>query len=184
MKKMIILEGLPGVGKTTLLQKIKERNIKNIFISNELIHPLVTSGKPTTEDFMQNDDMKMQGGNCDFAVVDRGPISTLSYNQTKRIVDLAYKFNLSILSNWFSRYIPILQSEKIAVYYLINSSSDYYLRRNKNSDPHGTVENQKLMENISLFNCKKYVKNLIIKSYNHKNIAEVADEIINQLMRP
>lgn len=37
MLNIVILEGLPKVGKTTLANYIKSKNLKNVFIADELL---------------------------------------------------------------------------------------------------------------------------------------------------
>ena len=39
MKKIIFIEGLPGVGKTYLVNKIKAMNLDNVYVVDELINP-------------------------------------------------------------------------------------------------------------------------------------------------
>ena len=75
--KIVFLEGLPGVGKTTILQRLREK-YPNINTVDELIfNKLFTNSVITQEDFMKNDDIKCIKAQSLNSVVDRGPISTL-----------------------------------------------------------------------------------------------------------
>ena len=38
MKKIIFLEGLPGIGKTTLINEIRNLNIPNVYVVDEIIN--------------------------------------------------------------------------------------------------------------------------------------------------
>lgn len=182
MRKIVILEGLPKVGKSTLLQKIKSKNLDNVYTVDELFIQRAIQKEATTLDFMANDDAKLACEKDGLWIVDRGPISTLSFNETKYIVDKDFFFDLNLVKEWFLKWIPFLQSDNVVVYYLIGEEQSYQLRYNDSTCPHGTVENQKLMEAISLYNCRKYVKNLTIKQYKYEMLDEVANEIISKFM--
>ena len=41
MRKIIFIEGLPNVGKTYLINKIRNLNMKNVFIVDEIINPII-----------------------------------------------------------------------------------------------------------------------------------------------
>ena len=82
MRKIIFIEGLPNVGKTYLVNKIKEKKIKKVFIVDELINSNIKN--PFTDDeklFLRNDELKINKYNSGTIIIDRGPISTLVYNQ-------------------------------------------------------------------------------------------------------
>ena len=51
MKKLIFLEGLPGVGKTTLLNIMKQKKIKNFYFVDEIIN---SKKKSEIEDLLDN----------------------------------------------------------------------------------------------------------------------------------
>lgn len=181
MYKIIIFEGLPKVGKTTLLNYIKNKKLANLVIAEELITQKAKAESSNTFDFMENDVVKINFAKEGLLLIDRGPISTLSYNQTKIIVDENYDFDIRKLRNWFNSFVPFFQQDNVFVYLL--TQEDYRLRENEVlSSPHGTIENQKLMEQITFYNCKKYVKNLIVKEYSYDKMEEFADEIINKFM--
>lgn len=180
--KVIILEGLPKVGKSTIAERIKGLDLENIVVSDELILPVCSTESATTLDFMQNDEKKLIEKPNTHLLVDRGPISTLSYNQTKNIVDIDYNFDFNILNSWFKKFIPFYQRNDVIVLYLKSKHLNYNLRYYDEKCPHGTKENQNLMEQITLYNCKKYVKNLVIREYSYEEIDEVISEIIDKFM--
>ena len=88
MKKIIFLEGLPGVGKTTLLNKIKNKNLDNVYFVDEIINPkIIKKGILTEEEFILNEEQKLNLYNDGTIIIDRGPISSISYRQTKKIIN-------------------------------------------------------------------------------------------------
>lgn len=177
MKKMIFLEGLPGVGKTTILNAIKAMNFENIFLVNEVINENILNNISCTElDFIINDELKLNAYDEGIIIIDRGPISTLSYSQTKKIIDNNY--NLSNVLDFFQKNQQYLLDNS-KVIYLTNKGTNYSITVNDKNSPYGTVENQRLLEEISIFNCKKYCKNFVIKEYYKENMEEIINEIIN-----
>ena len=180
MKNIVFLEGLPKVGKTSLLNFIKEKKLKNVFVADELLTERSKEEDATTSDFMINDIEKINFSEDGLLLIDRGPISTLSFNQTKMITDLNYNFDLRELNKWFNKLKSFYQQDNVFVYLL--RQKEYRIREPSNECPHGTIENQKIMEAITLYNCKKYVKNLIIKDFSYDKIEQVANEIIDKFM--
>ena len=181
-KRIVFLEGLPGVGKTTLTKFIRE-NFKNIQIVDELLTPESENSEASEFVFMHNDDLKVNKAASGMLLIDRGPISTLSYNQTRHITDCDFQFNLQDVEKWFSNYIDMYKQANVFVFYLTNNQSNYYIPFDKPGDPYGSITNQRLLETITLFNCKKYAKNLIVKEYHKNGIEGLANEVINKLMR-
>lgn len=58
MRKIIFIEGLPNVGKTYLINKIRNLNMKNVFIVDEIINPNVNNPFADAEDlFLKNDEI-------------------------------------------------------------------------------------------------------------------------------
>ena len=81
MKKIIFIEGLPGVGKTYLVNKIKAMNLDNVYVVDELINPDIDNPFTDEEEiFLKNDEMKVYKHDKGTIIIDRGPISTLVYN--------------------------------------------------------------------------------------------------------
>ena len=77
-KKIVFLEGLPGVGKTTLINKIKKSNISNIHAVDEIIVDLKEKTPVNQNIFIINDNKKINLYKSGTIVIDIGPISTLS----------------------------------------------------------------------------------------------------------
>ncbi len=176
MKKIIFLEGLPGVGKTTLINEIRKKKLSNIYIVDEIINENILNNiKVNEQEFLLNDFMKVNKYNDGIIIIDRGPISTLSYSETKKIMDI--NFDLSNSINEFQKYINIYKDSKIV--YLTNKGKSYSITVSNTNSPYGTIENQKLLEEISIYNSKKYCENTIVLEYFKNDMEAVINEIIN-----
>ena len=162
--KLIYLEGLPGVGKTTIVKTLREQ-YPNITTVDEIINEKIFNNINLFQEmYFDNDDMKY--ASCkNVSVVDRGPISTLSYNQARKIIDKDFLFSFVDLYNWFEKYKEIYSSGDVLVIYLKRSNSNYFI-------PYDNT----------LYNCKKYCKNFLIKSYDKQNMEEIINEIVNQYL--
>ena len=139
--KLIYLEGLPGVGKTTIVKTLREQ-YPNITIVDEIINEKIFNNINLFQEmYFDNDDMKY--ASCkNVSVVDRGPISTLSYNQARKIIDKDFLFSFVDLYNWFEKYKEIYSSGDVLVIYLKRSNSNYFIPYDNKLDPYGCVENQ------------------------------------------
>ena len=179
INKVIILEGLPGVGKTTITKYINE-HYKNVKTISELILDNMPSYNSCNQDwFMQNDDKKIGLIKKGITIIDRGPISTLSYNQTRYITDKNYNFNLNAIVNWFEKYQSFFKQSNVYIYYLTNNGLKYSLTLPFENDPYGSKDNQNLLENITIYNCKKYASHFKQISYFQNNMEDLISEIIN-----
>ena len=175
--KIVFLEGLPGVGKTTIVNKIKQKNIRNVYTVDEIIVDLQEKTPVNQDIFIINDNKKINMYNSGTIVIDRGPISTLSYIQTRKIIDKS--FSTMNVEKWFENIQKLYNKESVEVIYLTTKGQKYFLPFKNNSDPYGSIENQKILENITIENCKKYAKKLHIIEYHQKNMEEIIYEIIN-----
>lgn len=176
MKKIIFLEGLPGIGKTTLINEIRKKKLPNVYVVDEIINENILNNiRVNEQEFLLNDYMKVNKYNDGIIVIDRGPISTLSYSETKKIMDT--NFNLDNAINNFKKYINIYRDSKIV--YLTNKGNSYSITVPNTNSPYGTIENQKLLEEISIYNSKKYCENTIVLEYFKKDMEEIINEIIN-----
>lgn len=177
MKKIVFLEGLPGVGKTTIVNKIKFLKIPNVYVVDEIIkEDIINRVSDFEKDYMINDEMKINKYNEGIIIIDRGPISTLSYNQTRNIIDC--KFDSSPVINWFDTVKNVYNSES-QIIFLTNNGTKYKITSDNVNDPYGSVINQKLLESITLYNCKKYSNNVILREYYQNDMEDLINEIIN-----
>ena len=181
--KIVILEGLPGVGKSTIVKNITSYD-KDIITINEIVYNKIFENVNLYQEmYFHNDDLKMQKAlDADKAIVDRGPISTLSYNQVRSILDENFDYNLKDTYKWFENYKNILNSDNVYVLYFTTEGKDYYIPYNNPLDPYGSKNNQEILEKVSLMNCKKYCKNLVVIKYNKQNMEELIYEIINKYL--
>ena len=171
MKKIYFLEGMPKVGKTTIINKLRNE-CSNINIVDELL----LNDYNNQDSFIQNDIKKINMYKDGIIVIDRGLISTLSYNETKMIIDKNFKEYPKVLK-WFKKNKYIYESNNVKTIYL--KSNNYQLRYSNKLDPYGSYENQKLLEKITIKNIKKYCQNYEIRNYSFDQIDEVIYEIVN-----
>ena len=174
--KMIILEGLPMVGKTTIIQYIKSLCIDNVNCVDELI---IDTKELDQDSFMKNDLMKINKYNSSLVFIDKGLISTLSYNE---MLDyLNGNPDLERVKDWFKKYgEPLYARDDVYTIYLKNKK--IRLRENNSSAPHGSVENQEKMAEILVNNIKKFCKNYEIIEYEYEDMEKFVDETINKYM--
>lgn len=157
MKKIIFLEGLPGVGKSTITNYISNLNKDNIHTVNEIIVDIEDKTPIEQDLFIINDNSKINKYNEGTIVIDRGPISTLTYNIVKN--ELVENFSSKQVVEWFSTIKNIFKQDNVFIYYLTTNGMEYYLPYNNKMDPNGSIENQKRVEEVALYNIKKYSKN-------------------------
>lgn len=182
MKRIIFIDGLPGVGKTTLIKHIKAKNIVGVLAVDEIINPKIKDNvnTPLKQDiYVENDLMKINKYDEGFILIDRSPISTIAYNLTRKTLDRNFK-NINPLS-WQKIFGKFFKDDEVMVYYLKNPDS-YYIPYDNPKDPYGSEENQKLLEQATLKVLKKSVKNYKLVEYHTKDMKELANEIINQFM--
>lgn len=175
--KKIFIEGLPNVGKTYLINKIKEKQIPNVFIVEELVNP--DFNNPFTDEenlFLKNDELKVNKYNEGMVIIDRGPISTLVYNQVNHIIDNDY--SAKFVEKWFEQFLDLYDSDNTYNYYLYNPNV-YEPSIDDETNPFGSVDNLRLTHALTVFNLEKYAKNFKIIRYTKENLMEVIDEIIN-----
>lgn len=173
MKKIVFLEGLPGVGKTTIINRIREMNLNSIKLVDEILIDATEGDKQSV--WINNDIKKITKYDDGIIIIDRGPISTLSYNETKDII--SYNNELDEVYAFFNKYKYIYNDS--ITYYLKRKNENYYIPFNDFSNPYGSIENQKILEKVTLHNCKKMCNNLKIIDYDFDKIEEVINEIIN-----
>lgn len=177
MKKIIFIEGLPNVGKTYLVNEIKKKNLQNVYVVDEIINQDIKNAFVDSEDkFLKNDEMKVNKYNDGIIIIDRGPISTLVYNQVLHLIDNNY--DIRYVENWFKQFLNIYKNDNTYNYYL-NNPGIYIPSLNDAKSPFGSVKNLKLTHEITIFNLNKYAKNYKIFDYNKTNLKELINEIIN-----
>lgn len=177
MKKIIFLEGLPGVGKSTIINYITNLNKDNIHTVNEIIIKIENKTPIEQDLFILNDNLKINKFNEGIIVIDRGPISTLTYNIVKN--ELVENFSSRQVIEWFNTIKDLFNGDNVFIYYLTTKGKEYYLPYNNKMDPNGSIENQKRVEEIALYNIKKYSKNYKVIEYHKQNMEDIINEIIN-----
>ena len=124
--KIVFLEGLPGVGKTTLVNALKLKKNKNIHTVDEIIVNLQEKTPINQNIFIVNDNKKINSYCSGTIVIDRGPISTLSYNQVRAMLDKSFSkddilFSKETFSSKLCFAFNSLNSSSSASFHLIDS---------------------------------------------------------------
>lgn len=177
MRRILFLEGLPGVGKTTITNTIKNMHIPNLFVVDEIVINISEKTPINQDAFVRNDEIKLSMFDEGLVIIDRGPISTLSYNMTRSIIDK--NFDPSKVISWFDGIKDTLHSDDVSAIYLGNFGKSYYLPFENVMDPYGSIDNQKILEQVTISNCQQYLKNFKIREYHKRDMEAVIDEIIN-----
>ena len=176
--KIVILEGLPMVGKTTIINYIKSLSLKNVHVVNELI---INTEELNQDTFMNNDIKKINKYKSGLVIIDRGLISTLSYNEM--LEKLNGNIDLERVYDWFNKYgIPFYNRNDVYTYYLY--SNEKFLRENDINAPNGSIDNQLELELLTINNIKKYCYNYELREYKKSEMEEFVNEIINKYMQP
>ena len=123
--------------------------------------------------------MKVNKYDDGIIIIDRGPISTLVYNQVLHLID--NKYDTSYAEKWFEQFLNIYKSDDTYNYYL-NNPGIYNTSLCNNKNPFGSIENLKLTHAITIFNLNKYAKKYRVFDYDKTNLEELLNEIINSFM--
>jgi thymidylate kinase len=120
MKRQIIcFEGLPGSGKTTLINMLKESNPEHIFVIPEILGEISNEDLNSNQNFYyENDKMKFQQAfesSFPYILIDRGPISTLVYNYGKSKITGDYQEYHQLMGMYFDDFS---KSKKFATTYV------------------------------------------------------------------
>ena len=174
--KIVIFEGLPMIGKSTLINYIKSLSIENIYCVDELIIPTEELKQDT---FMKNDLEKFNKYKDGLIFIDKAMINTLSYNEMLEYLN--GNKDLNRVFEWFEKYaVPFYKKDNVYTIYLKNKKKR--LRERNSNTPHGSIANQNKIEEITINNIKKYCKNYEIIDYKQEEMVGFVHEIINKYM--
>ena len=124
MKKLVFLEGLPNVGKTTILNFIKDMNLENVHIVNEIENKeILNDVNGDQKQYIKNDEMKLNKYKRGIIVFDRGPVSTLAYNIACE--KLNKNFDSKLVNEWFLENLDSFADA--TVYYLVRDDESVFL---------------------------------------------------------
>ena len=173
IKKIILLEGLPMSGKTTICDNLKRCKNNRLHIVDEIV--IISDNNNIQDFFMKNDDLKCNMYGDGIVVIDRGPISTLSYNEAKKKIIGNNEYEKVL--NWFEKnYSSFYSNPKVFTYYLVNKKR---VREYNDLDIYGSIKNQEILEKITVKNIKHYCLNFKIINYSYEEMENLIDEIIN-----
>ncbi len=176
MKKLVFLEGLPNVGKTTILNYIKDMHLSNVHIVNEIENKEILDNiNGNQEQYIKNDELKLNKFKRGVIVFDRGPISTLAYNLASK--EINKEFDSDLVSKWFMDNLDNFSDAY--VYYLVRNDGSYFLPYVDEKDPYGSVDNQRTLDKITREIIDKYFVNKKIVINEKKGVKELIDEIIS-----
>ena len=106
---LIVLEGVSGVGKTTIANKLFEKGW--LYISEVDEHHLAK--KYTEEYFVIAEEIKIKkyvNSKADKIIMDRSPISIVAHNYVRKQLKLDNSYNS--LTNWFEEVIKPIKDQK------------------------------------------------------------------------
>lgn len=175
-KRIYFLEGLPGSGKTIILEKLKKKGskiIREVIDSEELSK---RHNKPDQTFFFRNDEKKLKmaekmGGTV---IIDRSPLSTLLFNLAKFSVD--QNFNPTRAFKWYAdKFGRKFRNNSVYHFFFIDitpglSMKRRSMRENK-KDPWVNLKSLKFIRNFYLVFGENYIKNF--KVINGDNDLEV-----------
>lgn len=168
-KRIIFIEGLPNVGKTTLVAALKNRGFASV---PELPESIATLGAATRNDdqkvYMQNDMEKFRLAKAEhgMTLVDRGPLSTLAYNMARHALDKNY--DVTPVVDWFGSRVQqqIYGRSDVLTVYLKGKTLPSY---NSSTDPYGSTANLAALENVTLQLLKLLPIEAIVIDYDYQN---------------
>lgn len=192
MKKIIFIEGLPSVGKTYLVNQIRRMNLENVYVVDELINPDIKNPFIDSEDkFLKNDEMKVNKYDDGIIIIDRGPISTLVYNQVLHLIN--HKYDASYVENWFNQFLNIYKNEVfngllLKYYNCVNMSNFDKLKAIMKIDFHDEIDyinNMYLQNELDKMKVVQswyeLLNKMIMESSNVKEQQRIAQYICSEL---
>lgn len=180
-RKIFILEGLPGVGKSTLVTLLRAKGVVCIDeVSPEYMRRAKRGNEVAQAVFIDNDEQKVDKALTSTAatiVMDRGPISTLAYNLAKHKLVKSDEFMPVV--TWFAQSMQsFYERDEVHVIYLQGNTKLPY---DDPADPYGTEANQKLLESISLQLARIFAKNMTVRQYDYTNVTD-QENLINEIL--
>ena len=144
---------------------------------NEIVTDVVQGAMQV--EWINNDKKKINMYDDGLIIIDRGPISTLSYNETQDL--LTGNSELLDVYSFFKQYQSIYNDS--VTYYLKRRNNDnYYIPFDDEFNPYGSVKNQQLLEKVTLHNCYKICNKFKIIDYDYQNMEDLINEIIDQYL--
>lgn len=179
--RIVVLEGLPGVGKSTLIQMLRARGVVCIDETDGIEKDHKIDGNAAAQIvFMKNDLQKIKTARSQtgrLIVMDRGPMSTLAYNLVKH--KLSNTFNFMPVVTWFEQFTKdFYANDNVRVVYLQGNNTLPY---DDSSDPYGSQPNQQVLESVTLSLIQTFAKNYTIRKYDYKILSD-QEELIHEIL--
>lgn len=186
MKIVIYLEGLPGSGKSSLVNKlIKQDSSKYVSVPEVIEEKKLVEKHNTFEQdfFLKNDSVKYEMamkiiGKKHNVVIDRSPLSTYIFNilKSKKLQQPISK----IIEDWFQELWPRVSSGSLFVYLKVNPNMSLIrkARLSDNNDPWANIHDLDEADKLYL----KYLsllpqKNVLYVDSDNKSLEIVLYEI-------
>ncbi len=181
--KIIYLEGLPGCGKTSTLEKLSTEytTLPEIFINGDVkeFHNL-----PSQTFFLKNDEQKQEKAEASktTVIIDRSPLSTLFFNLAKHEIDPSH--NSSSVIQWFNSNIEPKISNNACNFILIDIPSELSLKRKNRdvnlNDPWANPYTLELIRMMFIERSKAYPSQFIVLD-GEKEYAHILSDVRKQI---
>ncbi|SRR5258706_3746579 len=182
---VVYLEGLPGCGKTSTLEKLSTDYITlpEIFINGDVaeFHNL-----PIQTFFLKNDEQKLEKSEISekTVIVDRSPLSTLFFNKAKHEVDPSHDSESII--EWFNNVIEPKISSSNCHFILIDIPANLSLKRKNRevnlNDPWANPSTLELIRKMFIERSKAYPSQFVVLD-GRKEYAQILSDVREQISK-
>lgn len=163
-KEIYFLEGLPGSGKSMLLEELKRKGskiIREVIDSKELSE---NHNKPDQAFFFRNDERKLEMAEkmSSTVIIDRSPLSTLLFNLAKFSIDK--NLNPAQALEWYAdKFDGKFRNNSVYHFFFIDITPEISMKRRgaraNKKDPWNNLKSLKFIRDFYLVFGENYIKN-------------------------